>query len=359
MNALATRFHSLRVAAIRRETPDAIAVTLEVPEHLRESFRFTPGQHLTLRRVVEGEEIRRSYSICAGLDERSLRIGVKAVPGGLFSGWANRSLAVGDSVEAMPPEGRFGLQPDPARSRTVLGIACGSGITPVLSILRSVLALEPGSQAVLLYGNRSSHDIMFRETLEDLKDRHLHRLTVVHVLSRERQELGALHGRLDRERIGALLPGIARPEDISDAFLCGPAGMAEEAGAALRAHGLPPERIHAERFTPAGTPAPRRAPPPAEAPPAAVAEITAGGLSRSVPVAEGETVLEAGLRAGLDLPWSCRNGMCCTCRCRVTAGEGLMEVNYSLTPREVADGYVLSCQTRPSGRSIAVDYDAV
>jgi len=364
MNALTgarTQVHALTVAEVRAETADAVALTLAVPPALREAFAFTPGQYLTLRRMVAGEELRRSYSICAGLDEGVLRIGIKRVPGGAVSTWATTALAAGDVVEAMPPEGRFGLVPDPAAPpRTVLGIACGSGITPVLSILRSLLATEPRSRVVLLYGNRSTADIMFRETLEALKDRYLDRLTVVHVLSREKQELAALHGRLDAARIAGLLPGLVPPGAVDAAFLCGPEGMAEAATAALVSLGIMPERIHVERFTPApGAQRPRVAPPPAaDAPPVAMLEIVAEGVTRSVAMREGETVLEAGLRAGLDLPWSCRGGMCCTCRARVTEGEVAMDVNYSLQPWETEAGFVLTCQSRPKTATVAVDYDA-
>jgi ring-1,2-phenylacetyl-CoA epoxidase subunit PaaE len=363
MNAIPARarFHPLTVTAIRRETADAIAVTLAVPPELREAFRFTPGQYLTLRREIAGAEIRRSYSICAGLDEAVLRIGIKRVEGGVFSAWALDSLRPGDVLEAMPPEGRFGLAPDAgAPPRTVLGIACGSGITPILSIARTLLATEPQSRVVLLFGNRSAADIMFREALEDLKDRHLSRLTVVHVLSREKHELAALHGRLDHDRIAALVPGLVRPGAIDAAFLCGPTGLAEAATAALVGLGVMPERIHVERFTPAAGGTPRAAVAPvADAPPAAMLEVVVEGVTRSLPMLAGETVLEAGLRAGLDLPWSCRGGMCCTCRAKVTAGAVAMDVNYSLQPWETAAGFVLTCQSRPRTATLAVDFDAV
>ena len=367
MTALSrTRFHPLRVTAISRETPDAVAITLQPPPHAEDAFRFTPGQYLTFRRVVDGVEGRRSYSICAAPGE-PLRVGVKRVPGGAFSTWAVDELRPGDVVEAMPPDGRFGLSPDPtAPPRTVLGVAAGSGITPVLSILAGVLAHEPNSRAVLLYGNRSAADIMFRGALEDLKDRHLARLSVVHVLSREKHELAALHGRLDADRIRALLPGLARSEDIAAAFLCGPSGLPEAATDALRALGVPDDRIHTEHFTPSS---PARAfPPPlaregqggglTQAAPTATATITLDGVTRDVPLTSGETVLEAGLRAGLDLPWSCKGGMCCTCRARVTDGAVEMATNYSLQPWEIDGGYVLTCQSRPTTPRVALDYDA-
>jgi ring-1,2-phenylacetyl-CoA epoxidase subunit PaaE len=361
MNAVApsTRFHPLRVTRVDRETPDAIAVTLEPPPHAAETFRFAPGQYLTFRRLAEGEEQRRSYSICAGLDDKALRVGIKRVQGGSFSTWALESLKPGDVLEAMPPEGRFGLVPDAAAPpRTILGIAAGSGITPILSIAASLLAREPESRVVLLYGNRTGADIMFRTALEELKDRHLDRLSVVHVLSREKHELDTLHGRLDAARIQALLPGLVPPGAVADAFICGPDGLPEAATAALAALGLPADRIHVERFAVAGAQAPRRAPPAPQAQPAAMAEITLDGATRRVPMAEGETVLEAGLRAGLDLPWSCKGGMCCTCRAKVTDGAVEMATNYSLQPWETEAGYVLTCQSRPTTATIAVDFDA-
>jgi len=358
MTALAsTRFHPLRITRIDRETPDAIAVTLAPPPHAAELFRFTPGQYLTFRRVVDGQEQRRSYSIC---DDRALRVGIKRVPGGSFSTFAVDHLKPGDVLEAMPPEGRFGLSPDPAAPpRTILGIAAGSGITPILSIASAVLAQEPRSRVVLLYGNRSGDGIMFRTALEELKDRHLDRLSVVHVLSREKHELAALHGRLDAARIAALLPGLVPPPSIAAAFVCGPDGLSDAATQALGALGVPADCIHVERFTPAGAPvALRRVPPPADAPAAARAEITLDGVTRAVPLAEGETILDAGLRAGLDLPWSCRGGMCCTCRAKVTEGTVEMATNYSLQPWEIEGGYVLTCQSRPTTAKVSVDYDA-
>ena len=356
MSVAATRFHPLRVIAITRETPDSIAVTLAP----NAGFSFVPGQYLTLRKMLDGQEQRRNYSICAGLDEGALRIGIKRVAGGAFSSWAVGHLQPGDTLDAMPPEGRFGFMPDAcAPPRTVLGIAAGSGITPILSIATSLLAREPQARFVLLYGNRDSRGIMFREALEDLKDRHLARFTVLHVLSREKHELDALHGRLDAARIAALLPGLVDPTQIDAAFLCGPEGLFEAATVALTALGVPPARIHSERFatpTPIGA---RIAMPVApDAAPAAIAEITVDGVTRRVPMLEGDTVLDAGLRAGLDLPWSCRGGMCCTCRARVTTGTVDMATNYSLQSWEIEGGYVLTCQSRATTPSIAIDYDA-
>jgi ring-1,2-phenylacetyl-CoA epoxidase subunit PaaE len=354
------RFHPLRVTAVEPLTEEAVALTLAAPPPLAPLYRFLPGQYLTLRRVIDGTEIRRNYSICAGLDDGVLCIGIKRIPGGRFSTWATRALAPGDVLEAMPPQGNFVFRPDPAASRTVLGIAAGSGITPILAIARTLLAREPGSRFVLLYGNRSAAEVMFRSALEDLKDRHLSRFTVLHVLSREASDLALLHGRLDEPRIRALLPGLAAPQSIAAAYLCGPSGLPEAATAALVALGVRPDRIHVERFTPAeGASAHPPAAVEADAPATGRLRLTLDGVTREVPLAAGETVLEAGLRAGLDVPWSCRGGMCCTCRARLTEGMVKMDRNFSLQPWEIEAGFVLTCQSRPTTSLVAVDYDAV
>jgi ring-1,2-phenylacetyl-CoA epoxidase subunit PaaE len=362
MNAIPrTRFHDLRVLDVVRETSDAVCLTLAPPPEAEALFHFTPGQYLTLRHVVDGVEHRRSYSICSAPGDGALRVGVKRVEGGLVSAWIVDSLKPGDTVEAMPPEGRFGFAPDPAAPpRTVLLVAAGSGITPILSIAAATLAAEPRSRVVLLYGNRAAADIMFRTALEDLKDRHLTRLSVVHVLSREKHELAALHGRLDADRLRALIPGLVPPGVIDAAYLCGPAGLAAAATEALSALGLPPDRIHVEHFSPSrdGAPPRRKAAHPASSPPVATAAITLDGVTRDVALFPDETVLEAGLRAGMDLPWSCRGGMCCTCRARVTEGAVEMATNYSLQPWEIEGGYVLTCQSRPTTPRLALDYDA-
>ena len=354
-------FHPLRVVAARRETEDALSLSFDVPAALRPEFAFTPGQYLTLRTTLGGEEVRRSYSICSGLDEAELRIAIKRVDDGRFSAWAHAALHDGAVIDVLPPEGRFAVPPQPGASRTVLGVAAGSGITPVLSILRTTLAQEPGSRVALLYGSRSTGSILFREALEALKDRYLDRLSVVHVLSREQQDVPVLNGRIDAAKLEALLPVLV-PGGLPDlALLCGPGGMIEAAGAALRDAGMPAGRVLSERFTPAGEPRGRRARPaplPGAAP-HALATIIADGIATEVPVAEGEAVLDAALRAGLDLPWSCRGGMCSTCRARVTAGAVSMAVNYGLEPWETEAGYVLTCQSRPTTPRVTVDYDHV
>jgi ring-1,2-phenylacetyl-CoA epoxidase subunit PaaE len=358
---MAPRFHPLEIAAVTRETPDAVSLTFAVPPELAETYAFRPGQYLTLRATVEGEDLRRSYSICAAPGE-PLRVGVKRVEGGRFSTFATEGLKPGDRIEVMAPDGRFGVAPGGRHDYLLVG--AGSGITPLISIARAVLAEEPESRVTLLYGNRDSASIMFLEELEDLKDRHLDRFRLVHLLSRESQDVELLHGRLDPERLETLArTGLIRPAEADGIFLCGPGDMTDAAAEALKALGAPAERIHFERFTPAAD-----APPPKPASDAAREAAEAGatvstildGARRSFPLrGEGETVLEAAHKAGLELPYSCAGGMCCTCRCKVVEGEAEMAVNYSLEPWELEAGYLLACQARPSTDRLVLDFDAV
>ncbi|KMO14777.1 1,2-phenylacetyl-CoA epoxidase subunit PaaE [Methylobacterium platani] len=359
------RFHRLRVADIRRETPDAVSIAFAVPEEAREAFGFACGQYLTLKATVEGEEVRRSYSICSGVGETELRVAIKRVEGGLFSGFANETIAPGDEIEVMPPMGRFGVEIRPDEARTFVGFAAGSGITPILSIIRTVLAAEPRSRFFLFYGNRATGSILFREALESLKDRFLDRLSVFHVLSRETQDLSVLNGRLDGEKAALFLRNIVPAALVDHAFVCGPGEMIDAVEGALLGLGLPRERVHVERFTverftpaePGRTRAAR--PVSTSAAPAALATVITDGIATEVPVAEGEAVLDAAIRAGLDLPYSCRGGMCCTCRAKVVDGSVAMEVNYSLEPWEVEAGFVLTCQARPTSGRVTVDFDQV
>jgi ring-1,2-phenylacetyl-CoA epoxidase subunit PaaE len=350
-----SRFHTLAIADLRRETADAVSLAFAVPPELAPAFAFMPGQYLTLRTVSDGEELRRSYSICAGLDDGELRVAIRHVPGGAFSGLANTTLRVGDPLDVMPPQGRFGVVP--GATRTYLGLAAGSGITPILSILKSVLSREPASRFVLLYGSRSTAAILFREQLEDLKDRFLGRLSVQHALSREQQDVATLNGRLDDAKLRRLLPGLVAPASVDHAFVCGPDTMIGELTATLAALGLAEDRIHSERFT--STTQHRLLPPDVVAYTGQTATIIHDGRTALITLADGETVLDGATRAGLDLPWSCRGGMCSTCRARVTEGRAEMAVNFSLEPWETDRGYVLTCQARPVSAHITVDYDQV
>ena len=351
-----SRFHTLTVADIRRETPDAVSIALSVPDGSREAFAFASGQYLTLRTTLEGAEVRRSYSIASGLDDGELRIAVKRLDGGLFSSFANAALKAGDQIEAMPPEGRFGLAPG-ADARTYLGFAAGSGITPILSLIRTVLAREPESRFVLVYGNRDTASILFKAELEDLKDRFLERLAVHHVLSREVQDVELLNGRLDgakAELFARTLGDLAR---VEAAYLCGPAAMTEAVAEKLVALGLSAERVRRELFTTGAEPVRRAAPPAAPAAEGARLSVRLDGSTHVVTMRADETVLDAALRQGLDLPYSCRGGMCCTCRARITEGAADMDQNFSLEPWEMAQNYTLTCQARPTTPTLAVDYD--
>ncbi|MSP03269.1 MAG: 2Fe-2S iron-sulfur cluster binding domain-containing protein [Acetobacteraceae bacterium] len=350
---MAARFQSLRVSDVRKTTPDAVVVTLDAPPAFR---TFMPGQYLTLRATIGGQDIRRSYSICSSLDSDPLRLAIKHLPGGTFSSWANNELRAGDTILAMRPDGRFGVPIEPGSSRVLAAFAAGSGITPILSIMTTMLAREPASRFFLFFGNRATKEIMFRDEIEDLKDRYMSRLSVFHVLSRERQELDILNGHLDAEKIPALTRLMPPPDHV---FVCGPQGMIEGLEPALAGGGIPSRRIHVERFTPSSD-APR--PPLAvveDAPPAAMATLIADGARVEVPMAADETIVDAALRAGRDPPFSCKAGMCCTCRARLVEGKVEMAANYSLQPWEIEAGYVLTCQARPLTARVMVDYDQV
>lgn len=355
------RFHCLTVRDVRRETNHAVSIAFEVPPALADDYAFTPGQYLTLRTTIEGEDVRRSYSICAGADDGELRVAVKEVEQGLFSRWVNQSLRPGDTLEVMTPTGRFGAAAATPGGGVYVAFVAGSGITPVLSIVRTVLQREPTSRFFLFYGNRSAADILFRESLTELKDRFLDRLAVLHVLSREAQDVPLLNGHLDGDKVRALLGTMVPAASVDHAFICGPAAMIDDVQATLRDLGLPEARIHVERFVSSEGGRPRRAPVTVapDAPPAHVAALIVDGKRREVPVAEGEAILDAAIRGGIDLPFACKGGMCATCRARLVDGTATMDVNYSLEPWEVAAGYVLTCQAHPTTPRVVVDYDQV
>jgi len=354
------KFHRLAVADLRRETPDAISMSFAIPEELAENYAFAPGQYLTLRTTLDGEEVRRSYSICSGPDDHEIRIAVKKVQGGAFSGWAIDELKAGDELDVMTPTGRFGITHAPDQARTYVGFAAGSGITPMISIIKGVLAREPNSRFFLFYGNRTSSGILFQEALQQLKDRFMARFALFHVLSQEEQDVPILNGRLDRDKVALLLRAMVPAASIDHVFICGPTAMSEEIAAVCGELGVPDERIHLERFVAGHGGKPRAIPVIApEAPPKAVASLIIDGKRRDVPVAEGEAILDAALRAGVDLPYACKGGMCSTCRAKIVDGSTLMDVNYSLEPWELEAGFVLTCQARPISERVVVDYDQV
>jgi ring-1,2-phenylacetyl-CoA epoxidase subunit PaaE len=354
-----SKFHALSIARVDRETRDAIAITFAVPENLRDQFRFAHGQHLTLRANIGGADVRRSYSICSAAHDGALRIAVKKSPGGVFSTWANEALKAGDVVEVMPPLGHFNVPLDAAAARHYLAFAAGSGITPILSIVKTTLATEPHSRVTLVYGNRASSTVMFKEELSALKDRYLDRLNLVHVLSREAQDIELLHGRIDRAKADALLAQWIPLADIDTAFVCGPEGMMEAVVGALKARGFPDAKVKIERFA-ASIPKHTHVVPASPAPGGAECEatVTIDGATRTFSVEKGkESLLDAGLRQGVELPYSCKGGVCSTCRCRLVEGEVDMDVNFALEDYEVARGFILACQSYPVTDKVAVTFD--
>lgn len=354
-------FHPLRVAAVRSLTPDSVVITFDVPAELREEYRFTPGQHVTIRSDLGGTGVRRNYSICEPVTAGRLSIGVKRIDGGAFSSYALERLAPGDELEVMTPTGRFSTELDPASARHYVAAAAGSGITPVMSILASVLWVEPESRCTLLYGNRTTESIMFLEELADLKDRYPDRFAVHHFLSREAQEAPLADGRLDRARLSLLLATILPPDGVDEWFLCGPPQMVEEARATLLDHGVGPGHVHRELFHADATPRPAAPPAPAgtERAGSAGVRITLGGRQTRVDLApDGEPVLDAVLRVRADAPYACRSGVCGTCRAKLVEGTVRMDQNFALESGEVGLGYVLTCQSHPTSREVVLDYDA-
>ena len=352
-------FHPLTVRDVRRETAECVSLGLDVPPALAERFRHTQGQYLNVRAHLGGEELRRSYSICSGIDDGELRIAVKAVPEGRFSSWANRELKAGDTLEAMPPEGRFFVPLDAANAKHYVAFAAGSGITPVLSLVKTTLAREPRSRFTLVYGNRALDSVIFNEALEDLKDRHLARLALYHVFSREPQEVELFNGRLDRAKVAQFLRALIPSATIDEAFVCGPDPMMAEVEAELLAGGVPRERIHIERF---GVPAPRQGARQAQkkvssSHAAQVTVIVDGKRYRFELAPDGPSVLDAALKAGADLPYACKSGVCCTCRARVLEGEVRLDANYTLEEEEIARGFRLGCQSHPVTPTLTFDYD--
>jgi len=355
------RFHPLKVTDVRRETRDAVVVTLAPRDEDRALFDFTQGQYLTLRRDFDGEELRRSYSICAGLDEGCLKVGIKRVDGGAFSTWANENLAPGDEIDAMPPMGKFFTAIEAGAEKQYLGFAGGSGITPVLSIIKTVLAREPHSQFTLVYANRQINTIMFREELEDLKNQYLGRFSVIHVLEQEGQEIDLFTGRIDAEKMTALFQHWIDPKAVDTAFICGPEPMMLAIAASLKEHGLTDGQIKFELFASSqpGKAKARAVSRDAVAPGAGTeATVTLDGATRSFSMArQGETILDAAISNNMDAPYSCKAGVCSTCRCKVIEGEVEMAVNHALEDYEVRAGYVLSCQAYPLSDRVVVTYD--
>jgi ring-1,2-phenylacetyl-CoA epoxidase subunit PaaE len=357
----APQFHELTVSRIDAEAAGAVALSFQIPDALRATFAFQPGQFLTLRATVDGQDVRRSYSICSPTrllrDKGELQVGIRPVEGGVFSNWAAQQLKVGDTLRVMPPDGRFVVQRPRALHR--VGFAAGSGITPILSIMASTLEEQTESKFTLVYGNQRMASVMFNEALQDLKDRFADRLTLIHILSRQAQEVPLLEGRIDGDKVRAIIDALLPVKSMDEVFICGPEGMIEATEAALLQAGVPANRVHTERFT-SSTPAPARK----AASGATTAQrdviqlrIVLDGKPYDMTMGPDDHVLDVALNHGLDLPYSCKGGVCCTCRAKVMEGEVAMSKNFTLEPWEMEQGFVLSCQARATSKNVVVSFD--
>jgi ring-1,2-phenylacetyl-CoA epoxidase subunit PaaE len=352
-------FHRLLVADVEQLTDEAVVVTFDVPPELAEAYAFTPGQHLTLRATIDGTEVRRSYSICSTPSSGRLRVAVKLLEGGAFSGHANTALHRGDVLDVMTPAGRFGVDLDPRQAKRYAAVVAGSGITPVLSIAGAVLEEEPRSTFTLVYGNRTTSSVMFAEELTDLKDRYPERFQLLHVLSREPQDAELLHGRIDAAKVERLLDLVVPPSTVDDWFLCGPFAMVQQVRERLAARGVPKRSVHLELFHVDGE-APRvgRRPVAEGADDAQEVTVRLDGRSSTFRMPAEGSVLDATLAVRPDAPFACKGGVCGTCRARVVRGAVEMARNYALDPAEVDAGFVLACQSVPTTPALELDFDA-
>jgi ring-1,2-phenylacetyl-CoA epoxidase subunit PaaE len=355
-------FHTLTVSEVRRETPDAVSICFRIPPELAETFRFTQGQNIAVRKLMDGAEIRRNYSICSAPGEPELRIAVKQIENGLFSTYANTSLKVGDQLEVMPPAGKFHVPLEPGSKRLYMAFAAGSGITPVMSIVKTTLQVEPQSEFILVYGNRNRQQIMFREELEALKNRYLSRFQVVHVLSREETDTVLNTGRIDADKCRMIHQKLVDLQSVDAFFLCGPEAMIFSVRDSLQGMGVSANRIHFELFHTDSvqkddrSSADRHAVSGKEA----LAQVSVkldGIVTRFELAYDGDSILNAALRQGIDLPFACKGGMCCTCRAKLEEGQVDMDRNYALEPDEVEAGFILTCQSHPRTAKVSVNFD--
>ena len=355
-----THFYPLTIKDVRRETAECVSISFNVPDNLKEEFLYQAGQNITLKLNIGGEEVRRSYSICSSPHENELRIAVKEVDGGRFSAHANKLLKPGDVVEVLPPTGKFSAKVKSTDARNYLAFAAGSGITPVISIIKSVLTNDPQSSFTLVYGNRSRSSIIFKEDIEAVKNKFMDRFAVHHILSREQTDAELNHGRIDREKCELLSRYLIDITTMDHIFLCGPEQMIFETRDWLLEKGVPKEKVHFELFTVPGEKIKTKA---------SSANINLAGTSRivikldgvSIPFNlpyESQSILDAALMQGADLPFACKGGVCATCRAKLTKGEVEMDTNYALEEDELAAGFILTCQSHPRSEEVHIDFDA-
>ncbi|WP_324750515.1 1,2-phenylacetyl-CoA epoxidase subunit PaaE [Sphingomonas sp. LY54] len=358
---MSVSFHTLKIAEMVPETSDATSIRFDVPEELKETFHFAPGQHLTLRAEIGGEEVRRNYSLCVAPQDGELKVTVKRIAGGLFSNWANDNLKPGDALDVMAPHGSFTWEFAPGARNHYVGFAGGSGITPVLSLLKTALTTEPDSRFTLFYGNRDSSSVIFLEELAGLKNRFMGRLQVHHFLSDEAEDIELFNGMLDRAKCDLILTELVEPAEVDSFFICGPGPMMDAVEAALLGKGVDKHKIHIERFTadrPSGALAAQIQALQQEAQGLTML-VTLDGRKRRVAFdAAAGNILDSARASGLPAPYACKAGVCATCRARVVSGEVEMAARYGLSDEEIAAGYVLTCQSVPKGEGVELDYDA-
>jgi len=357
--SIAEGFFRLRVCDVRRETREAIVASLDVPAGMEEHFTFVPGQYLAFRQEIDGKEVRRTYSICTAIQDKGLRIAIKRMPGGLFSNWANDHLAVGDYLEVMPPAGNFGIAPSSLQQRSYVAFAAGSGITPVFSILKSLLLAEPGSSFTLFYSNRKTSTVIFRNELADLKDRFIERLTIVHILTREHQQSALLNGRVTQEKARQLLEHWFGNRPIDFGFVCGPGRFIEEVTKALQDRCLSDWQIRREYFASGLSDRTSKRSARSESKNSEITLILDGAEHRFSMARDAESILHAGLRQGVDIRYGCQGGVCSSCRGHLRSGEVEMRAHYALEDYEVAQGFVLTCQSYPLTDQVTIDFDRI
>ena len=354
-------FHPLKIKEVRRETDDCVSLLFEIPNDYKEQFAFKQGQSLTMRTKLNGEEIRRTYSICSSPLEKEWRVAVKKVEGGIFSSHANEILKAGDELEVMPPVGKFYTELHPTNKKNYLAVVAGSGITPVLSIIKTTLLTEPQSSFTLLYGNRNRASIIFKEELEALKNKFIDRLTIHHILSREITDAPVYHGRIDKEKCELLFNKLIDLDSVNECFICGPEQMIFSVKDFLEAKGVDKKHIHFELFTTPGqqayTSKPKAGPSTDKGPKSKI-KVKLDGVIFDFELSQGgDTVLDAALKQGADLPFACKGGVCCTCRAKLVKGEVKMDVNYGLEEEEIEAGFILTCQSHPTTAEVFVDFD--
>jgi ring-1,2-phenylacetyl-CoA epoxidase subunit PaaE len=354
-------FHSLRVKKVEKETEDCVSVEFDVPEELKEVFQFKQGQNLTIKKTLNGEELRRNYSICTSPFDNKLKIAVKKAEGGIFSTWANEELEAGDYLDVLPPTGKFYTELNPSQKKNYIAFAAGSGITPILSIIKTTLVTEPKSTFTLIYGNRTKNSIIFKEELEALKDKFIDRFRIYHILSRETTDVEINNGRIDVDKLELLFRKLIDIKTCNEFFICGPEEMIFCIKGYLEGRGVANDKIHFELFTVPGEKKPEvrsQKSETIEGPKAKVSVKLDGILFDFDLDYEGESVLDAALKQGADLPYACKGGVCTTCKAKLVEGKVSMDVNWGLEPEEVAKGYILTCQSHPQTERIVVDFDA-